>query len=183
MRLALGASTAGIGLGALAAPETTVRVAGLVFGLDLLVTGLLRAALGVAGRGAPGGYRFCSGILGLEIAALGIVCLRLPDASAPLLVLLVSVGWLLAGLIGIAAGVAGGRPWSRWYAAIGGTVTLTAVVVLVRPGLGSPEFLVIGVVLLVVTGIGEIAVTAAGIRAAAYAAPPSLLPRPRHGAI
>ena len=164
VRLALGVGTVGFGLGALAAPDTA-RGVGLLFGLHLFVTGVLRVALGVAAATEPGAYRFCSGILGVEIAAVGIVCLCLPDASATMLMLLVSVGWLLAGLIGIAAGVSGGQPRSRWYARTGGAVTVTAVIVLVWPELGLTRFVSIGVALLVVTGIGETAMAAADIRA------------------
>jgi uncharacterized membrane protein HdeD (DUF308 family) len=183
VRLVLGAGTAGIGFGALAAPEATVRVVGLVFGLHLLVTGLLRAALGVGLDAEPGAYQFCFRVMALEIAALGLVCLRLPNASAGLLILFVTVGWLLNGLIGIAAGAAGGDSRSRWYAGVGGAVTLTAVVALVWPELSLTAFFFIGVVLLIATGIGEIAVASVDIHAAAYADPRSPMARPRNGAI
>jgi uncharacterized membrane protein HdeD (DUF308 family) len=180
LRLALGLMTIGIAMAALVWPELTVRVVGILFGVNLLVTGLLRTALCLAIATHPPLYRAMAVIFGLLTAALGAVCLRNVAASALLLVLVVGIGWILGGMTDLAFGAVADRdPLRGWRFGIGVAAVLAAIAVLTWPALTLDSFVTIAAIFFMVISSAEIAVACWGLRrrnAAAFAAADGIQP-------
>lgn len=165
LRLGLGVLTIGIAVAALAWPAATVRVVGILFGVNLLITGLVRAGLMLVVAAYPVPYRVIAALFGVLTAALGVLCLRNVGASAVLLVLIVGIGWLLDGVTELALGLAGGRdPLRGWRFGIGVAAVLASVAVMLWPVLSLDSFVAIAAVFFVVIGAAEIAAAVSALR-------------------
>jgi uncharacterized membrane protein HdeD (DUF308 family) len=155
-----------IGIAMLSWPDATVRVVGALFGLNLLITGLVRAGLCLVSTSYPSLYRVLGVVFGVFIAIIGIVCLRNVAASAVLLILIVAIGWLLEGVVEIAAGVLGANdPTRKWRIADGVLSAGAAIIILVWPALSLRTFLALGAVLLILVGLAQIALSIGTARA------------------
>ena len=166
LRLVIGVLAIGIGAIAFAWPSATVQVIGVLFGLNLLVTGLIRAGLLLFAPGYPVLYRVLGIIFGVLTAMVGILCLRNVTGSAVLLVVVVAIGWLLDGLVEIF--LAAGNPGdsgNNWQFVSGLALILGGIAVLVWPELGLKAFVAIGATILVFVGLGQVIGAIAGLRA------------------
>jgi uncharacterized membrane protein HdeD (DUF308 family) len=158
-----------IGIGAIAFvwPSVTVQVIGVLFGLNLLVTGMVRAGYLAFVPAYPMLYRLLGIIFGVLTAIVGILCLRNITASVVLLLVIVAIGWLLDGLAEIFLAVGDtGETGGRWHYVTGLAQVLAAVAVLVWPKLGLTAFVAIGATVLLFVGLGQVVVGFAGLRAA-----------------
>jgi uncharacterized membrane protein HdeD (DUF308 family) len=162
--MALGVVAAGVGVAVLAWPEGTVPVVGVLFGVNLAVTGLVRAVLSLATDAYPVAYRLLAVVFGALSVALGVLCLADPIASAVVLMFACGVGWLGDALIGVVAGVADqcSRAAARLATAV--TLILALAVGLVGRGFTVDTLVVIGAVLLTATGAGEVFSVAGALR-------------------
>jgi uncharacterized membrane protein HdeD (DUF308 family) len=171
LRIIGGLVALGVGVAALVWPEETLRVVGFLFGLNLLLTGVIRGALSLFVPGYPGWYRALGVVFGALIAIIGLFCLRNLVGSLVLLVFLIGVGWLIEGLIELiqALGARGepapGESGRGGRIAAGVVSIAAALVVLIWPDLTLATFLAIGAILLIVAGIAQIAGGIAGLRA------------------
>jgi uncharacterized membrane protein HdeD (DUF308 family) len=164
--LLAGFATVVIGIAVLSWPDATVRVVGALFGLNLLITGLVRAGLCLVLTSYPSLYRVLGVVFGVFTAIIGIVCLRNVTASAVLLILIVAIGWLLEGVVEIAAGVLGADDRTRkWRIADGVLSAGAAIVILIWPALSLRTFLAVGAVLLIVVGLAQIVLSIGTARA------------------
>jgi uncharacterized membrane protein HdeD (DUF308 family) len=171
----LGLAAIAIGIAALTWPGATLRVAGFLFGLNLLVTGLVRAVLCLVVSGYPVLYRLLGVVFGVLTAVVGVICLRNVFASAVLLMVFVAIGWIFDGVVEIAVALAGAEdPLRRWRITAGVLYVATAVVVLVWPALSLKAFLSVGAVALIVIGVAQVAITIGSARAARTHANPTL---------
>lgn len=167
----LGLALIALGVAVLAWPDATVRVVGLLFGLNLLIAGLVRTGLSLFLDGYPAAYRVLGVLFGVLTAIVGILCLRNIFASAILLVLFIAIGWLLEGVGEVAIAVMGtDDPIRRWRLATGALHVVAAVVVLIWPALSLTTFLAVGAVILIAFGIAELAVSIGWARAGRSAA-------------
>jgi uncharacterized membrane protein HdeD (DUF308 family) len=135
VRLALGLVALGAGVAVLVGPEPAVRIAGTLFGLHLMIAGLVRTALQPAATMYPLGRRVTAGFLGVLTVALGVVCLRHVRLSALLLVLATGGRWLVDGAPALVAGVAGPDPLRGWRFGVGVAAALGAAGILLWPAL------------------------------------------------
>lgn len=88
-------------------------------------------------------------------------------ASAVLLIVFVAIGWLLDGIIEVAAALAGpDDPLRVWRLTAGAVYLVAGVVVLIWPALSLRVFLVVGAVALIVVGLAQAAVSFGAARAA-----------------
>jgi len=166
LRLIVGVLAIGVGAIAFVWPSATVQVIGVLFGLNLLVTGTIRAGFLLFVPGFPVLYRILGIIFGVLTAIVGILCLRNVTASVVLLVVVVAIGWLLDGLVEIF--LAAGNPeeaGNTWHFATGLALVLGAIAVLVWPELGLATFVAIGATVLLFAGVGQVIGAVAGIRA------------------
>jgi uncharacterized membrane protein HdeD (DUF308 family) len=148
---ALGLIPIGLGLAALAWPEPTLRVAGALFAANLIVTGLVRAALSLLIAMYPKPYRVWAAILGVLTAALGIACLYDLAVSALLLALIVGIGWLFDS----PADPLGGGHLGGWRFGIGLAAIPAAAAVLVWPVPGVANFVTFAAIFFITMGTIE----------------------------
>jgi uncharacterized membrane protein HdeD (DUF308 family) len=153
-----------LGIVAFAWPSATLKVVGFVFGLNLLIVGVIRVLQFVFTPDAPVAGRVLGVIFGVLVGLLGIVCLRNLAGSVTLLLVIVAAGWLLEGLAEIFTSIGSREPGGGWRIGLGLIAVLGAVVVLVWPELGLKTFVFIGATTLCFVGIAGIITGLAGLR-------------------
>ena len=166
LQLFLGAVAIGVGIAAFAWPSATVQVIAVLFGLNLLVTGIIRAGLLLFVPGYPLLYRLLGIIFGVLTAIVGILCLRNLTGSVALLLVFIAIGWLLDGLVEI-FGTLGrpAEPGAGARIATGLLMILAAIALLVWPELGLGTFVFIGATVLIFVGAGQVISAVGGLRA------------------
>lgn len=98
--LTLGIITGVFGLIMLFWPGATVRVVAILFGIWLVISGLIMLAQAFSAA-IPGGMKVLLGIGGVVSLIVGGVCMFNSSASVKILVLIVLIGWLANGLANI----------------------------------------------------------------------------------
>ncbi|RSM69589.1 hypothetical protein DMB66_11415 [Actinoplanes sp. ATCC 53533] len=171
LRLAAGVLMIGAGAAALAWPSATFRVIGLLFGLNLVVTGTIRAGLLLVVPGYPELYRIIGVFCGVLTAIAGVLCLRDISASVVLLLVVTALGWMVNALLEalLTAGEAA-ADLGNLYVFVGSALIVAAVIGLIRPGLDPAALVAIGGAVLVCAGIAQVARAIAGLSAALRAA-------------
>ncbi|WP_327372947.1 HdeD family acid-resistance protein [Streptomyces sp. NBC_01216] len=169
----LTAALASLALGVivLAWPDASLRVAGVLFGLYLLLSGVtqLVAAFGTHAATAPRVMAFISGALSI---LLGLFCFRGAMQSTLLLALWIGIGWLFRGIMQtVAAASDEAMPARGWQVFLGVVSALAGVVLIVSPLESAKVLTVLVGVWLLVMGTVEL-VTALRVRARARALPP-----------
>ncbi|MEU8617473.1 HdeD family acid-resistance protein [Streptomyces sp. NPDC048623] len=162
-----------VGILVLVWPGQSLRVAGILFGLYLLISGVLRlvAAFGTHMRTALRVLAFISGALSI---LLGLFCFRGAMQSVLLLALWIGIGWLFHGITQTVAAVSDDTMPARGWQIFLGIVSAIAGVVLIVSPLESAEILILlAGIWLVVVGLIEI-VTAFMVRSRAKLLPPGL---------
>jgi uncharacterized membrane protein HdeD (DUF308 family) len=167
MRTATGLLMCGAGASALAWPSATVRALGLLFGLNLLVTGTIRAGLLLVVPGYPRLYRIAGVVCGGLSAVAGLVCLRSTTVSVVLLIVVVLAGWAVNALLGSLLGTDGAaESRSNRYVVAGSALLVAAVIGLIRPELEPATLLRIGGAVLLCAGTVQLVRSIAGLRVA-----------------
>ncbi|MYS85952.1 HdeD family acid-resistance protein [Embleya scabrispora] len=164
-RVLLVLALASVILGAvvLAWPTQTVRVIAVLFGLYLLVSGLMQLALGAGGLFA-GGLRVVLIVSGLLSVVLGILCLGGGSRSVTVLAVWIGIGWLVRGIAELAGAAAtGGLPGRGWMVFFG-ILDVVAGIVLIAAPVTSTKVLAMlaGIVLIVLGLLGALAAIGVG---------------------
>ena len=155
LRLIVGILALAVGVAAFAWPSATLHVIGFLFGLNLVVTGLLRAGMLLFLPDYPVVFRVLGITFGVLTAVVGILCVRNIVASLALLLVIVAIGWLLDGLVQIFLAIGGpGEAGGGWRIASGLLMVIGAIVVLVWPKISLAAFIFIGATIFVFVGIG-----------------------------
>ncbi len=102
--LTLGIITAVLGAVMLFWPQATVRVVAILFGVWLILAGIVLLVQAIGAR-ASGGMRVLLGIAGVLSLIIGGVCVVNADASVRILVLVVAIGWLAHGIAYLVMGI------------------------------------------------------------------------------
>jgi uncharacterized membrane protein HdeD (DUF308 family) len=167
IRTATGVLMTGAGAGALAWPSATVRVLGLLFGLNLVVTGTIRAGLLPVVPGYPRSYRIAGVLCGLLTVIAGLVCLHSTTVSVVLLIVVGTAGWALNALLGtlLSTDDAADRRNDR-YVVAGSALLVAAVIGLVRPDLEAAMLVRVGGAVLLCAGAVQLVRSIAGLQAA-----------------
>ncbi|KQO64752.1 HdeD family acid-resistance protein [Curtobacterium sp. Leaf261] len=146
-----------LGVIAIVWPRPALVLVAIVFGVYLVVAGVLRVVAALNGRGAVGTWRWVSGVVGVLVAIGGLVCLL--DPAAPLLVLaiLAGFGFVVEGVAAVVGAVVGHPGSSRAPALVSGVLSvLGGVAVLVLPGLALTVFVVVAGIVLILVGIAAL---------------------------
>jgi uncharacterized membrane protein HdeD (DUF308 family) len=152
-----------LGVLVLAWPGETLLVVGVLFGVYLVVSGVLQLA-GAFGPHVPGGMRALSFVTGALSVLLGLICFRGAAESLLLLALWIGFGWLLRGIMMVAVALSAEELPARGWQVFFGALTFVAGVVLIVSPFGSLTALtVVAGVWLVVLGVAEV-VHAASLR-------------------
>jgi uncharacterized membrane protein HdeD (DUF308 family) len=147
-------------------PQTTLLVVAVLFGLQLLIFGIVRIVSGAMDSYPEGWHRGLSITLGVLIVLAGILCIRNPALSLLTIIVLVAIGWLVDGVINIVLG-AQSRPGDRLGRILMGVVFLIgAVLLLVFPTSALLTFVLLGGWILIVFGIVILIAGILGLRAA-----------------
>ncbi|WP_406331250.1 HdeD family acid-resistance protein [Streptomyces sp. NBC_00203] len=168
----LGAGIAALALGVMVLvwPEASLRVAGVLFGLYLIVSGVLQlvAAFGTHAATSLRVLAFISGALSI---LLGLFCFRGAMESILLLALWIGIGWLFRGITqAIAAASDPTVPARGWQVFLGIVSFIAGIVLIVAPFKSVAVLTLVAGCWLIVVGIVEI-ITAFGIRSAAQRIP------------
>ncbi|MFF0509280.1 HdeD family acid-resistance protein [Streptomyces sp. NPDC004250] len=154
-------------------PGASLRVAGVLFGLYLVVSGILQVAAAF-GTHRTTSLRVLAFISGAVSILLGLFCFRGPLQSVLLLALWIGIGWLFRGVTQIVAAVHDPAMPARGWHALLGVVTVAAGIVLIDSPVESASVLMlVGGWWLVVVGLVETA-TALRLRGRARQAPHEL---------
>ncbi|MGK8522720.1 HdeD family acid-resistance protein [Nocardia asteroides] len=144
-------------------PDITLLAAGLIFGVYLVVTGVLQL-LAAFGAPAGAGMRVLWFITGVLSIIVGIFCFRDELASILLLGLWIGIGWLFRGVALLVAAISEPGMPGRWWQVFFGVVTAVAgVVLIVWPVRSVATLAVLAGVWLIILGIVEI-IVAFGVR-------------------
>jgi len=161
--LAAGLASLILGAVVFAWPEQTLRVVGVLFGLYLLIIGVVQlvAAFGTHAATALRVLAFISGAL---CVLLGLLCFRSAAQSLLLLALWIGIGWLFRGITQAAAAASDpDMPARGWQATAGVLNAVAGVFLMVWPVASIAALTVLAGCCLVVLGLMEI-VTAFRIR-------------------
>ncbi|WP_280502273.1 HdeD family acid-resistance protein [Nocardia farcinica] len=152
-----------LGIVVLIWPGKTMLVAGVLFGIYLVVSGVLQlvSAFGATKTAGMRVLYFLSGALSIVI---GLFCFRDELASILLLGLWIGIGWLFRGVALLVAVVSEpglpGRGWQGFFAVL---TILGGVVLVVWPVSSLATLTLLAGIWLIVLGVTEI-VTALGVR-------------------
>ncbi|MFD3531234.1 HdeD family acid-resistance protein [Streptomyces sp. NPDC058664] len=152
-------------------PGASLLVAGVLFGLYLLFSGVtqLIAAFGTHTSTALRVMAFISGALSI---LLGLLCFRGAMQSILLLAIWIGIGWLFRGITETVAAVSDPAiPARGWQIFLGVVNALAGVVLIVAPLESAAVLMLLGGIWLVAVGAAEI-VTAFMVRSRARNLPP-----------
>ncbi|MGV9821943.1 HdeD family acid-resistance protein [Nocardia xishanensis] len=144
-------------------PDKTLLVAGILFGIYLVVAGVLQlvAAFGATRSTGMRVLYFISGVLSIII---GIFCFRDELASILLLGLWIGIGWLFRGVALLVAAISDpelpGRGWQGFFGVI---TTIAGIVLIVWPVTSVATLTLVAGIWLIVLGVLEI-ITSFGVR-------------------
>ncbi len=142
------------GILAISYPDITLRILGLIFGINLLVYGVfsLAVAFEPAVTGLVAALR---AIVGIVAIIVGIVLVVRPSASVLALLFAIAIWFIVAGASDFVRGIGNGQ----WGAILLGLIGIAAgVVLLANPELGLTALALIAGIAFIVRGIIEIGV-------------------------
>ncbi|MFF8096473.1 HdeD family acid-resistance protein [Streptomyces sp. NPDC016675] len=171
--LLTGAASLVLGVLVLVWPGASLRAAGVLFGLYLVVSGVLQlaAAFGTHRTTALRVLAFVSGAVSI---LLGLFCFRGPLQSVLLLALWIGIGWLFRGVTQIVAAVHDpAMPARGWHVFLGVVTVAAGVVMIDSPVESAAVLMLVGGWWLVAVGVVEI-VTSVRLRGRAHQVPHAL---------
>jgi uncharacterized membrane protein HdeD (DUF308 family) len=130
LRVCLGVVTAVAGGLIMAWPGGTLVAAAVIVGIQLIVAGVVRAVTAFTFDVESVAARILFLLLGILLVVLGIVCLRSPQRTIALLVLLFGISCVISGALELFHGFTGGGGWAI---ASGIVSILVGIVVLAYP--------------------------------------------------
>ncbi|WP_411109242.1 HdeD family acid-resistance protein [Streptomyces sp. c-19] len=169
--LVAGIASLVLGVLVLVWPGASLVVAGVLFGLYLLFSGVMQL-IAAFGTHASTALRVMAFISGAFSILLGLLCFRGAMQSVLLLALWIGIGWLFRGITQtIAAASDPAVPARGWQVFLGIVNALAGVVLIVSPLESAAVLALLGGIWLVAVGAVEI-VTAFRVRSRAKDLPP-----------
>ncbi|MGB6124062.1 MAG: DUF308 domain-containing protein [Gordonia sp. (in: high G+C Gram-positive bacteria)] len=86
-----------LGIAALVWPKASLMVVGVLFGIALIVAGVMRLFAAFALTRAPSSLRLLLGVFGAVILAAGVLATINPSGSLVLLGVFIGIGWIVTG--------------------------------------------------------------------------------------
>jgi uncharacterized membrane protein HdeD (DUF308 family) len=136
LRLAMGLLSIVLGILVIARPVDTLFFVAVLFGVQLVILGIVRIVLAASVPGLPGWLKILSVVLGILTIIAGVICFIRPQASLVILAILLAAGWIADGVADLARGFSGERSGGeRAYLILLGIVSIVAgLVVAIFPG-------------------------------------------------
>ncbi|AQS68788.1 HdeD family acid-resistance protein [Streptomyces pactum] len=154
-------------------PGASLRAAGVLFGLYLVVSGVLQLAAAF-GTHRTTSLRVLAFISGAVSILLGLFCFRGPLQSVLLLALWIGIGWLFRGVTQVLAAVHDpAMPARGWHILLGAVTVVAGIVLIDSPVDSAAVLMLVGGWWLVAVGVVEI-VTSIRLRGRAHQVPHTL---------
>ncbi|GAC58916.1 hypothetical protein GOHSU_59_00090 [Gordonia hirsuta DSM 44140 = NBRC 16056] len=136
-------------------PGLTVFVAGLLFGIALIVAGLYRLFFSFAAVGLSFALRALMLVLGILMVVCGVVAVISPEDAWWMLAIFIGVGWIFGGFQDIFGSVADAAVAPRWLVIVGGVISVAAGIVMLvySPGVTLPAIMWLMGLLLVIVSV------------------------------
>ena len=136
LRIALGILSIVVGILVVARPVDTLIFVAVLFGIQLVILGVVRIVLAASVSDLPRGLKILSIVLGVLTIIAGVICFTRPQASLVILAILLAVGWIADGIADLARGFRGERSGGeRTYLVVLGVLSIVAgLVVAIFPG-------------------------------------------------
>ncbi|MFD5855902.1 HdeD family acid-resistance protein [Streptomyces chartreusis] len=171
--LVTGVASLVLGVFVLVWPDASLRVAGVLFGLYLLISGVFQL-IAAFGTHRTTSLRVLAFVSGTVSVLLGLFCFRGVMQSILLLALWIGIGWLFRGVTQALAAVSDSSvPARGWQILLGVVTFLAGVVLIVSPVESVTVLMVLGGCWLVAVGLVEL-VTALRLRKMARRVPREL---------
>jgi uncharacterized membrane protein HdeD (DUF308 family) len=154
--LASGILTLLAGVGVLAWPGETLLVIAVLFGVQLIISGIFRFVAALASDDLTGGTRVLLALLGVLSIIIGLWAVRHVLLTLLALTVFLGIFWVVNGVIDIFAALSHREMPARGWAALTGVLSaLAGIIVLAFPGLTLVGLAVILGIWLLVFGIME----------------------------
>lgn len=125
-----------LGILVLVWPGATLVVMAVLFGCYLLVAGIMGMVEGFSDRHRSTGMRVAYVVLGVLGVVLGLYCLRRVDVTVLILAFLLSVFWIMRGIVDISTAMTfSGTPGNGWLVFSGVLSVIAGILVLFWPGI------------------------------------------------
>jgi uncharacterized membrane protein HdeD (DUF308 family) len=155
--LAFGIITLLAGVVALAWPGRTLIVIAVLFGIQLIVTGIFRFVAAFAIDDLASGTRVLLALLGVLSLVIGLYALRHVLLTVLALALLLGIYWIVSGAVELFTALSHREMENRGWAAVLAVLSVLAgIVVLAFPGISLLTLAIVVSVWLVIQGIMEI---------------------------
>ena len=156
--LAYGILTLLAGIAALAWPGETLLVVAVLFGVQLIVSGMFRFVAALASEDLTGGTRVLLALLGVLSVIIGLWAVRHVLLTLLALTVFLGIFWVVNGAIEVFTALShSGLPERGWTVVMGLLSIVAGIIVLAFPGLSLVGLAVILGVWLVIFGVMEIA--------------------------
>ncbi|BDI23178.1 HdeD family acid-resistance protein [Herbiconiux sp. L3-i23] len=137
-------------------PAATALTISIIFGAFLLVLGVSRIVSAIIAHSLNAALRWLSAIVGVLLLAVGVLCLADPFEAWSTLAIFIGIGWIIDGVMDIAAGV-NGAVHPRWFAWVSGIISIAAgVAFFVLPFTSLALLVQIGSFLLIVVSLSTL---------------------------
>jgi len=155
--LAFGVITLIAGVVVLAWPGRTLVVIAVLFGIQLIVTGIFRFVAAFASDDVTGGTRVLLAVLGVLSLIIGLYAVRHVLITLLALALLLGIFWIVNGSVELFMALSRREMSSRgWTGLIGILSIFAGIIVLVYPGISLLVLAVVLAVWLLFYGVMEI---------------------------
>ena len=115
--------TAIVGILMLAFPQESAVLAGIIFGIFVLIRGIVRVIVGIGGPGLTGLGRTLSIITGVILLAAGVVILLNITVGVEVLAIIIGISWIIDG---IATLIESSRAAARTFSIVTGIISILA---------------------------------------------------------
>ena len=155
--LAYGILTLIAGIAVLAWPAETLLVIAVLFGVQLIISGIFRFVAALATDDLTGGTRVLLALLGVLSIIIGLWAVRHVLLTLLALTVFLGIYWIISGVIDIFTSLSHREMQSRGWTAFTGVLSAIAgVIVLAYPGITLYTLAVILGVWLIIFGVMEI---------------------------
>ena len=155
--LAFGIITLAAGIAVLVWPGRTLVVIAVLFGIQLIVTGIFRFVAAFAVDDLTGGTRVLFALLGVLSLIIGLYAVRHALITLLALALLLGIFWIINGTVELFTALSHREMHSRgWNGFMGALSIVAGIILLAYPGISLVALAVILSVWLLVFGIGQI---------------------------
>lgn len=163
--LAYGLISAALGVVLAVWPKQTLVVCAVIIAIQIIVSGLLRLIMAIAGRSMDGGLRAVVGFSGALAIIVGLLFLRDPVQTVLVVTILLGVWWVVGGIVDVLGAILRPSSGRRGWDIFAGVITVLAgLVLLINPKASLDVLVVVCCIWLIVVGVAAI-VTSFRLRA------------------